>query len=253
MDFKRLLTTLKTELMRNKAKSLALAAVTLVAIWFWAPLIKKWTGWGSGRSKGSTETASDTSDAVAEAEAAVAKAKAATTPVQEVSWKEALQWRRTTLKMASARWDKTARSPFKRRHPPKQRPLTAQTNSAQQGENTAEEVVLDPADFLELTATFVGIRSQWATINGRRRRIGDRIPLMESGSVGSDGKGQRLAPEEFELREVHADHVVLWRNEKRFPLKMKPSRWGRRPKAKKSTSPAVNGSVNNRGGRRSGG
>ncbi len=186
---------LRREASAHPVKAVVLAGMCVTAVYYWAPILKRWTG---GRPD---------APAVAASEAALGTvahpvaASAAATPA--VNWRSLLAdarhplWRPTTVPIHH--------DPFRRLEPAK--PAVSVEPDAE--EDQPEDVV-DPATAgLRLQATAVGTVRRTAVIDGRAYRVGDRVEVESA---------ERSDQPAYQLVEIETDHVVLERHGKRFEL-----------------------------------
>lgn len=193
--------TLKEELGRNKAKSLALLAIFLIAIYMWAPrLIRLMRG-------NATETAAAEETENGDAEEGASTPRTAAGALTK-RWDQLLNWR------SNDPWMKTvalghSRDPFRRSF------AAAGSIAGADDENT--NLIAEPppppgeaAAELVVTKTLIG-RQRWATINGKQYKVNDRVLAAEDADAD---------PIEFRLEEIHADRVLLSRFGRRYEVSL---------------------------------
>jgi hypothetical protein len=221
---------LKREVFKSPAKTCVLGLVTLVAIWYWAPLV---TSWLSG---GSTEAAEDlVVDPAAPEDLVVTPAASRPPAMPPVSnegekrptscnWQTLVAWRGQDSATEPATLPDGLRDPFQRKKTPNAEALISQALDDDEKELEASNslpaaIAGAPIDLAQLQlvlgGTIVGKRVRSATINGNIYREGGAIP------VTVDGGGQNTGEESGEtigltLREVHPRHVVIeWQGQQR--------------------------------------
>lgn len=210
MNTQKLAKQLKKELTRNPKKTAALALVSVVALWFWAPLATKWLG-GSKKPKRPVAAAVATPVETPTAEAG-------TTPTPHVAWDKLLERIAADERMASATVDVKGRDPFAVTAVEQSQTLMVQSPAATAAVG-APAISSDPTpESLELTlqGTLVAGQMRQATINGKRYREGSRIKLAPPAGSATNGP-----PIEFEVTQIEARRVTLARNGKEFTLALK--------------------------------
>lgn len=180
-----------------------LGIVTLVAIYFWAPLIWKWL---PGQSKPPTVATAGIAQQPSEASAVQTVGQpqsAASSLTVQVNWQQLLQWRSQDPETIAVALPTGQRDPFRL-----DEPLQQQTAQSEQPK-VAPQVT--PQELgLTLTGTLIGPGRKVARINGRSFQEGQTIRAV---------KGTQIF--DFTLVEVHARRVVLQRDSERFELTIK--------------------------------
>lgn len=203
MTFEQLAKRLRREVVANPKKGAFLGLMTVVALWFWAPLV---AGWFANKDSGTTIKAAETDAATM---AGFINQLKPSTPVAPASspespWHVLAEWMdRDSLKQA-AQPDPRARDPFqiivrevpKLRQPAKQEQL--------------RKTVTPEALGLTLTGTVVGPGRRVAMINGKSYRQGDDVKL-----------GAKNESTTFKLSQVESDRVVLEQTGRRFEIKLR--------------------------------
>ncbi len=211
MNTQKLAKQLKKELTRNPKKTAALALVSVVALWFWAPLATKWFG---GAKKPKRPVAA----AVAETPAVEPPAAAGPASTPQIAWDKLLEQIAADQRMASATVDATGRDPFAVTAT-EQSQAVAPANPAAAAAVGAPAISSDPTPEslgLMLQGTLVAGNMRQATVNGKRYREGSRIKLAPQ--AGSATSGPLI---EFEVTQIEARQVTLARNGKEYSLALK--------------------------------
>lgn len=192
-------------------KAGALGLLTLVALWFWAPLV-----WGWIRPTDSTTT---DAPAAAASVSAAAPAIAATPQPVNLDWQGLLRARLTDPKMSPATWNTAVRDPFRE----------VITKAAPATPVQEEAIVAKPAAKglqelgLVLQGVMLGTKTKSATINGVTLREGASFAIDKDGKlVRNFTTGSEEASLTFvKLREVRASEVVLVSEGKDYPLPLR--------------------------------
>jgi len=223
MSLERLIKQLGKEARRSPKKAAALGVLTLVALWFWAPLV-----WGWLRPEQPPEVAvaaqagmtapvsasEQGASGVATPPAASADASPTKTPpgqpkpADRPDWRQVVEWMEIDPFSQPAELPQDLRDPFARKTEPE--PLVAvETEGGPEPEEEAP-VVMDPASLgLVLSSTIVGPQRRAARINGKTYRAGEKL------IVNKDGRQY-----EFVLAEIHPRYVVLSDGTARFELSL---------------------------------
>lgn len=212
MNTQKLAKQLKKELTRNPKKTAALALVSVVALWFWAPLATKWLG-GAKKPKRPVAAA-----AVVETPAVAPPAVAGATATPQIAWDKLLEQIAADQHMASATVDATGRDPFAVTATEQSQTL-APANPAAAAAVGAPAISSDPTPEslgLTLQGTLVAGHMRQATVNGKRYREGSRIKLAPQAGSAANGP-----PIEFEVTQIEARQVTLARNGKEYSLALK--------------------------------
>jgi hypothetical protein len=198
---------LRTELGRNKGKSVALGVVCVVALYFWLPLI-----WGFCRKqeKSTEATANETSD--------VTVTTISAPPTVEFQWREFLSWRDKEPRMTVAALTVDTRDPFAR--------------PQQEGAADSSEIIADvntdvpeptpiqhhPSEYgLVLRGTVVGRRGGAANIAGKIYAVGATIRPVSGEDEDSPDDLSHIA---YRLVEIDKMHVVLEHEGQLFRLEL---------------------------------
>lgn len=225
MTTDKLARAIKKELTRNPKKTVALALVTLVALWFWAPLAWKWCGGDAGKKARKAELA-----AAREAKSAPSAAnKPAVTdaptaaPLVKVDWDKMLARMAQDPQMQTATLANPGRDPFVATRVEQQ--AVAEANTQEDGnDQTANKATAKatgtPADYgLLLQGTLITSKQPKATINGKTYGIGD-VVTMKPGSDGAGGSSRGVS---FELIEIAPRRIVLRHENQTYEVKLNTS------------------------------
>jgi hypothetical protein len=218
---------LKKELTRNPKKTIALGLVTVVALWFWAPLAWKWMGNDPKKAKRKA--------AVAAAQAAAAETPTNATegtpkpaPAPKFVWDKLLEHMARDERMATAVLPAKARDPFATTELEEQ--LVVAQPAYTVGPAAARTVPLaDPepqALGLVLEGTMLSPRMQRATISGKTYRPGGIVKAVATSAPSDVASAEESAASQrrlitFQLELIEAHRVVLTRNGKQYPLVLK--------------------------------
>lgn len=221
MNASKLAKQLKKELTRNTKKTVALGLVTLVALWFWAPLVIKWFGGNSNKKPKAVAAAVETPVAVSADPATEATAPKA---LPTIAWNLLIDHIAKDELMATATLPASARDPFALTAM-EQQEVAASTPAAvpdASGVVTATvRVDATPGELgLKLEATLVTGRSRRSVISGKTYREGDvvRIASVANPAAGTSATTEAI---EFVVKSVEQARVVLVRNDKEYPLVLK--------------------------------
>jgi hypothetical protein len=216
---------LKKELTRNPKKTIALGLVTVVALWFWAPLVWKYAGGGSKKSKaGGKAAVAEAAPAAAQPAAEIAKGPA---PAPKIDWDKLLEHIADDERMLSATLPKGARDPFAPSAQEEQ-VVAAQPVPDATGESVKPVTLSDPdpkALGLVLQGTFVSQRTQRATISGKTYATGAAVKVIAASAQPNDASSNAKTEQKliaFQLDLIEARRIVLSRNGKQYTLALKP-------------------------------
>ncbi len=184
----------------NPKKAAVLGIVTLVAIYFWAPLLWKWLP-GERKPPGvaAASIAPQPSSGATIGRAEQGRSVPIATKAQ-VNWQQIVQLRAQDPNSKAVALPKDQRDPFVKVQPEQQPVAQAEQNKAQQ-QPTPQELGLT------LTGTLIGPGFKVARINGRSFHQGQTIRAVKGGQTF-----------DFVLAEVEARRVVLQRDSERFEL-----------------------------------
>ena len=215
MDLSKLGTQLVKEAEKNPVKAGALGLLTLVALWFWAPLVWAWIR----PADATPAAAADATPATAANPAAAATVAAAP---EQFDWQGLVRARRLDAKMGVAAWNANARDPFREivvKAAPVEKPMEAVVTNVAPPPATKSF-----AEFgLVLQGVMLGNKSKSATISGYT------LPLGATFAVDRDGKIlKKVGPAtsdatitRIEVREIRANEVVLVSEGKEYPLPLR--------------------------------
>jgi len=185
--------------------------MSLVAVYFWGPLVWGWIGGGS------TPTVVTPHEPVATVNVPLVPVKLEKQhATNNVSWHQLKELIDNDPTMLSTDLGNAPIDPFRQIYRAEPEEVeTGETVQVEEVETPAIELVkdIDPAEAgLELESVFVGRATKVAKIGGIRYRQQDKI-------VAASGV-------EFELKEVRRDSVVLTRNGREFTLTLKRKHLG---------------------------
>lgn len=227
MNLNKLCRLLRREVTSNPKKATVLGLLIVVALYFWAPVVRGWIAgdeppdrpFGGASSSptdggsGPVQTAGLGTIGLAEAPQArpitPAKARPQTHP-----WQQTVQWMKQDPATAPVADLPQRRDPFRAA-----KLVVAEMNAEQhkQEPEPVETPVTPQSLGLILSSTVVGPRRRVALINGKS--------YEEGRTIESASDGHRV---EFKLAEVHSRCVVLERMGERFELAIaQPTRAGR--------------------------
>ena len=212
---------LQREFVKSPGKSAVLGLITLVAIWYWAPLIRDWLPGGTAEASGSPLIIPQTNGATAP--------RTGTEPTEgqpsKYSWRTLVQWLNKDPLTRPAVLSENDRDPFQRQTKSTAEELLnalldeqdRQTDPS--GASSAGTLGGAPIELatlrLVLGGTIVGKRGRSATINGNTYREGELIPLRLDGGTNKDG-GRSEEVIAIVLKEVHPRFVVIeWQGQQR--------------------------------------
>jgi hypothetical protein len=171
---------LRRDLLGNPKKAAALGLMVLVALYFWAPLVKKWL-FPAGTSAVTATVAGlileDDPDAV----------KTTTRGGKVFRWDRIRELMSKDERMTSAALEANFVDPFRAAQPPAHETVAAHQPETAQPEPMPmpEHPAIDPATVgLTLASVVVGPRHSSAMINGRAYREGQTIRLSTGHSSG---------------------------------------------------------------------
>jgi len=195
----------------NPKKAVILGLMVVVAIYFWAPLIWKWTAKDNAVANVNTVTPKGAQPV-------------ATPPTKEAApkevprpkcppWQQIVQWIQSDSRTAPAPPLSTTRDPF-------QKPKSAVAETKVEEEARPQPPVLTPAGVgMVLTGTIIGPQLRIARISGKSYHEGQTIEIVKE-------KGKLHAT--FTLLEVHDRRAVLESQGERFELAIpEPSKSGK--------------------------
>lgn len=222
----KLIKQLKKELTRNTKKTVALGLVTLVALWFWAPLAWKWIGGDAKKKKSRQAAVAAAAETAASAAAATEAAKPVAKATPQFDWRELLDRIGKDELMTTARLPRNVRDPFGATPAEKQALAVAPlvTPGVPGAPAVARPVQIDPTPDevgLKLEATFISGHVRRAVISGKTYRQGDRVRIASAGSNANSSSDPTDGDLEYELKVIEAKRVVLARREQEFPLMLK--------------------------------
>jgi hypothetical protein len=194
----KLIRQLKREVTANPKKTAILGVSLVIAIWFWAPLIGKWTGMKSSGEELATPPAG--------AEQAPVTASANTTPATTAktntpNWHQVLAWIHKDAFMETHIPLPGERDPFS--------PSGSQLARHEESKSPAEPVpeMTPQTAGLMLRSTVIGTSNKTALINGRAYHEDQSV-------VAANGRDR------FLLVEIHSNGIVLQRQGRSYEIKI---------------------------------
>jgi hypothetical protein len=187
---------IRREVVANPKKAVLLGVMAVVALYFWAPLVRGWLS----ADKATTEAGEAAVPSVA---ASAATAPAPTTASDRPTWRQIIEWMPNDSRTMIAPSLTTARDPFE---------LPTSEVVKLKGESKPEvrrPPLTASSVGLSLTSTIIGPQRRVAQINGRTYTEGQTIDV---------GKERDSVPTKVQLIEVHPRRVVLQCGEDRLEL-----------------------------------
>jgi hypothetical protein len=193
---------LRREAAANPKKVVLLGVVAIVALYFWAPLVRGWIV--TDKAAGPTAIDAMPATIVAQPTNSVPESQPAGNKIPSVqpSWQQVAQWMSKDPRTMIAPVMTQARDPFEA-----PRPEVAETNVEEKVE--AKPPVTPAAAGLVLTSTIIGPQRRIVQINGKTYAVGQSI------EVAKEKESLRAT---FKLLEVHPRRAVLESEGKRFEL-----------------------------------
>jgi hypothetical protein len=188
---------LRREITSSPKKAVVLGLSLVVAIWFWTPLVAKWTGAKSGGDD--TPVAPAGAEEVAANSTPVAQTSAVKTATP--NWHQVLEWMHKDPLMEPYTASAEGRDPFA----PAASQL-AKREATQQPIAEAPELSPEQAGLM-LRSTVVGPRAKTALINGRAYHEQQSV-------VAANGRDR------FLLVEIRPSSIVLQRHGRTFEVKL---------------------------------
>lgn len=217
VNFKRLSKQLKRELTANPKKAGLLGLVTLVAVYFWLPLVWGWVGGGKSQTVAAIDPPQD---AINMAQPTASTAGQPIPPDGEPQHQADIEWKPThdwpqLVKLIDNDPRTLPASVLPRERDPFGTPTLKIVQTADKEDEEETEIADDsftPQSLgMVLSTTIVGDKWQVARINGKTYKQGQDI------KVAKDGKELN-----FEVVEILPQSVILKRKERQFELKISP-------------------------------
>ncbi len=224
---------LRRELKKSPGKAALLGLVCLIAVWYWAPLVKTWFT-GTPESPQNiivvkpAQTGGNGLSLIATAEKEVSKAVSAVS-----SWQTLAKWLDEDPRAMPATLPEDDRDPFGRAGTSTTEEIIELIQEEAEEEEPTKLVVLPEPPVREefrfsdlgltLGGTIVGTRHRSATINGETYQEGAVVKIeIEPSAQGNDeADGQAI---ELTLTQIHPYYVVLTRQGKEHRLQIERSR-----------------------------
>ncbi len=197
---------LKREIKANPKKAVILGVVTLVAVYFWVPLVLGWANKNKSRVAATPVVTANASTApVASPIPNGSTGGNETSAAVRPSWAQVAQWKQNDPRTKTADPLATDRDPFS---PVKTETISPEEVAAKAA--SAKPAVLSPAQAgLVLTSTVVGPERRVAQINGKSYSVGQTIQVIK------DSKSLGIS---FTLVDVQPRSVVLESDGRQFDL-----------------------------------
>lgn len=192
MKSQSLIARIKKEVQKSPQKAAVLAGLFLVALWFWAPLVKKWLP--------AMKSKSTPSDVAIHSHLDAAPQASPQTPGAEIDWRTWAKRMDENPRMRSADIPADSLDPFRKRE------VAAVDNSTDQ--TAAPVAAANPQpDDLFVRSVIVGRRRAIARINQANYEVGDVVQSNQ----GVD----------FVVSAIVPSGVILARNGEKFDLPLK--------------------------------
>jgi hypothetical protein len=201
---------LRREIAASPKKAALLGLITVVALYFWAPLVWKWMG--KDKMAAGPEPAAATAGALPAAQPALPTALSPSLPAAAASdapalpsWEQVVQWMHDDSRTKTAARPAQMRDPF-------DSPKTALAKAKPAEKAEPRPPAISPsAAGLVLSGTIIGPRRRVAQISGRTYTLGQTIAVA---------KEKESATATFKLTEVQARRAVLQSGGEKFELTM---------------------------------
>ena len=206
------------ELKRSPAKAAVLGGGTLLAIWFWFPLITGWFGLGESSAASTAAPAEQPAEEAPSLAAVPAPEPAAATGQPPLDWRAIAAWRESHPQADTFAWMAGTPNPFVTKVKPED--ALAAEGAEQEADDppVAAAVEADQRQAalaaLRLTSTLITSQGRSATINGKVYREGDPIPL------GAEGDETPAGESPITLKHVAARSVTLQHGNELIPLEL---------------------------------
>jgi hypothetical protein len=217
---------IKRELVKSPAKGAVLGLVCLIALWYWAPILKDWLTGASDTPPDIRVVKSEENDGTDSRPITTAVENPGKRLSTVCNWQTLVKWLNEDPMAEPATLPEDHRDPFRRAETKMAEDLIREMQEEAEEESTnlvaqPQTPVRQEPDFSDLNlvlgGTMVGRHSRSATINGKtyllrndasRNREGQRIriPIGANSATNTEANGQTIT---LELVQVHPDHVVL--------------------------------------------
>ncbi len=219
MNYDNLGKRLWKEFNRNKKKTAVLGVLTLVAFYFWVPLVWKWIGGSPSTDAVATPLTIETQPTAPTTNQTQTTAPSNAVQQPSVPWEQLTEWIKADPLMSTATLAGNQRNPFQPLVAVAQQDVAAQGDAAAEG-NTMP--VASPEQLgLVLSTTWIGPGGSLARINGTMYRLDDVVSVSSGTATSDEGQAPQLnlrKPVGFQLAEIHPRHVVLQSGKERFDL-----------------------------------
>ncbi|MBM3999714.1 MAG: hypothetical protein FJ297_09285 [Planctomycetes bacterium] len=219
---------LTREIGQNKGKAAVLGLLCLVAVWFWAPLVRKHAFAKAPPTAGDATSAGDSAsdsahDSASDSGANVVTGNGSATPETSsetvLDWKALEVWRKTEPRMTPISIDAGWANPFARIEPDAPPTTVVETDGGATdpapSDASAEPVTPESAG-LTLRGTILSPRGALANINGQLLGVGGALRV---GATDVESEGI-----EFRVVSIESDHVVVDRSGTSFRIDVVPPR-----------------------------
>jgi hypothetical protein len=187
---------LRREAIANPKKAALLGLVIVLALYFWAPLIR---GWIVG-NKTTTEATTDTAAAAVPPAAGAPAATEKSLPVPP-SWQKLVQWMHEDPRTMTAPMLTQTRDPFEM--------AKSDETKVEEPAEVKTPTITPTAAGLVLTSTIVGPQRRVVQINGDTYTVGQTIEVV---------KEKESLRAKFKVVEIHPRRAVLEAEGERFEL-----------------------------------
>jgi hypothetical protein len=215
--------TLKKELTRNPKKTAALGLATLVALWFWAPLMWKYFAGSPKKSVAKAEAVQNSPPANAPVATPAPTDKQAEKAAKIIiAWDKLIEKLEQDEQMRTAALPPNSRDPFVVTKVEQQVVASVPSDVGTALAPAAEPTDLTPrAAGLVLEGTLISSHGKRAMISGKLYREGEAVRLPKGAAPATPAA--EAAPKEdkttqFRVETIAPRRVVLVRDDKRYEL-----------------------------------
>jgi hypothetical protein len=196
---------LRREATANPKKAALLGLVALVAVYFWAPLLKGWIGTSSSNMATTTAPSGSPSASAAESAGAAPSLSQPAVP-DRPSWQHIVQWMRQDPRTRTAAALTTKRNPFES---PVIEMAEATEGMPKEPPRPKAPKITPQSVGLVLNSTIIGPQRRIAQISGKTYMVGQTVEVV---------KEKESFRTRFKLLEVDAHRVVLEADAERYEL-----------------------------------
>jgi len=191
---------------------------TLLAIWFWFPLITGWFGFGESATASTAAPAQPPAVEAPSLAAVPAPEPAAATDQPPIDWRAIAAWRQSHPQADTFAWTAGAPNPFHTKVTPEEALAAKGAEEEADDPSAAAAIEADQRQTalaaLRLTSTLITPQGRSATINGKVYREGEPIEL------GADGEESPADESPVTLKHVAARSVTLQHGNELIPLEL---------------------------------